>query len=634
MMEKVMKLIKGPTTLYGMALCLSVIGLPGIAGAKEMPVYHVVESGIAADQAFQLAKSLNINPELIDLDKLYSTGELQFIDAKNHQHIPTRVLGKGATDEDQQATILEQLDFESIASMKAVDGNVVLRQLQASLREVGKLPESYEPVVRHSQFDAVDKEGKSLVSALIDTNASLQLYTADLPLIGPGAKISTTVGADGNTTKLQYASRGLEQGESVPVIEHTEAQHRCEQRFLNNDLSLKLEEINVSTNLVYYAPSLDLNSVKTIQPHYDCGGTAVIGGEIINLLHELIPAVDTIDYVPDVVLEANVKGQEVSAEVNIEGGLPPYKVEWSAKNAKPLDRSGMAVTYIAQPRGVNGSEAVTVKVTDANGIETVATTKINLSNRYSFSSSPVIRYINNAVTSLLDYLVPVVQAVGGITDYGTENSVTNEFGDLEQGFIDRMQSGGVVERFSWSGTAAWEQDFKASEDSDWIDNTDITFYVGHGYGGGFTFEDTTHDDSTLDYDDATEDWGDTDLEWLALLSCQVLTQEWNGMSRFDRWKQEFDGLHLLLGFHTNAYAWMSFSGEFADNLLKNSPLTVRSAWFEATDTNQPNSVSPVVMGVFGNSGETNVNDYFWGKGSVSSDIRDGDIGGYWSIRVL
>ena len=87
--------------------------------------------------------------------------------------------------------------------------------------------------------------------------------------------------------------------------------------------ALKLEEINVRTNPVYYAPSLDLNSVKTIQPHYDCGGTAVIGGEIVNILHELIPAVDTIDYVPNVVLEAHMKGQEVSVEVNIEGGLSP-----------------------------------------------------------------------------------------------------------------------------------------------------------------------------------------------------------------------------------------------------------------------------------------------------------------------
>jgi hypothetical protein len=43
-------------------------------------------------------------------------------------------------------------------------------------------------------------------------------------------------------------------------------------------------------------------------------------------------------------------------------------------------------------------------------------------------------------------------------------------------------------------------------------------------------EDTSHDDGALDYDDATEDWGDKDQEWLALLSCQVLEDDWAGMS--------------------------------------------------------------------------------------------------------
>ncbi|MET0081302.1 MAG: DUF6345 domain-containing protein, partial [Candidatus Thiodiazotropha lotti] len=88
------------------------------------------------------------------------------------------------------------------------------------------------------------------------------------------------------------------------------------------------------------------------------------------------------------------------------------------------------------------------------------------------------------------------------------------------------------------------------------------------------------------------------------------------------------------GFHTNAYAWNSFSGEFADNMLKSSPMTVKTAWFEATDTNQPSGVVPVVMGVLGNNGMSNMNDYFWGKGSVGPDIRDGDIIGYWSIKIL
>ncbi|MDJ0808412.1 MAG: DUF6345 domain-containing protein [Gammaproteobacteria bacterium] len=629
-----MKLINRSTKLLGALVGLSALNLPGFVLANEMPVYHVVENGIDAAQAIQLAKSLNVNPELIDLKRLQRSSELHFLDVQHHQSVPTRILGSGKPDEERKATVAEALDFDAIAKLRPVDGDIVLRQLQLSLREVGKLPEIYKPQIRHTRFEAVDKAGNPMVNTQIDTHVSLDLFAADIPLVGPGAKIAATIGADGMTTRLQYANRELKQGETVPVIGHAEAQLRCEERLLNNSTGKNLEAVNVTTNMVYYSPSLDLSSVKTLQPHYDCGGTAVVDGEIVNLLHELVPAVVSVEYVPELLLDAKVDGREVTAQVHINGGLPPYAVEWSAKNIKPLNRTGTLVTYTTQPREASGSEVVTVKVTDANGVETLATTKVSIVSKPVLRSPTLLRYLGKAVSGLLDTLVSSVQAVGGVTDYGTENAVTNEFGDLEQGFIDRMQNAGVTERFSWSGTNAWEQDFKATEDSNWIDNTDITFYVGHGYGGGFTFEDSSHDDGTLDYNDATEDWGDKDLEWLALLSCQVLKDDWSGMSRFDRWKQEFDGLHMLLGFHTNAYAWMSFSGEFADNMLKSSPMSVRTAWFEATDTNQPNGVVPVVMGVFGNSGESNMNDYFWGKGSVGPDIRDGSIGGYWSITVF
>ena len=67
---------------------------------------------------------------------------------------------------------------------------------------------------------------------------------------------------------------------------------------------------------------------------------------------------------------------------------------------------------------------------------------------------------------------------------------------------------------------------------------------GHGNGGGFTFE-SNHDDGTLAYADVAGAWGDLDLEWLALLSCQVLKEEWGGQRWWQRWGPSFDGLHLL-----------------------------------------------------------------------------------------
>ncbi|MET0068317.1 MAG: DUF6345 domain-containing protein [Candidatus Thiodiazotropha sp.] len=629
-----MEIYQGSIKALSLAICCSALSLPGHASAKELPVYHVVDQGISETQIYQLSDAMMFDAQQIDLELYRRTGALSFIDLKRHQVIPTRILGPGKPDEEQKETVREAIDFETLQTLQPVDADVALHQLETALDKSGLLPETYKPGIRHTRFEAVDRAGKILADTAIDTKADLQLYAGDLPLIGPGAKISATLGSDGGITQFRFANRHLEQGESVPVIDHAQARQTCEARLLDSAMGQEMEKLNLNTQLVYYAPSMELTEVKTIQPHYDCGGTAVVDGEIVNLLHQMIPAVDSSAYVPALELSAQLAGETVTARVNIEGGTPPYAIEWSAASVKPLNRSGTAVSFPLQSRKGGVESQVTVKVTDANGIEKLASVGVAAPKLSAHESSPLLDYLGQALAQVVDVLVPSVEAVGGITDYGTENAVTNQFGDLEQGFIDRMQSAGVIERFSWSGTLAWEQDFKAGEDSNWIDNTDITFYTGHGNGDRFTFEDTTHDDGALDYDDATEDWGDKDLEWLALLSCQVLEDDWAGMSRFDRWKQEFDGLHLLMGFHTNAYAWMSFSGEFADNMLKSSPMTVRTAWFEAVDSDQPSGVVPVVMGVLDVNGMSNVNDYFWGKGSVGPDIRDGDITGYWSIKVL
>jgi hypothetical protein len=327
----------------------------------------------------------------------------------------------------------------------------------------------------------------------------------------------------------------------------------------------------------------------------------------------LIPATDDPSYVPQVRLDAVAQGDTVRATVAIEGGQPPYGIAW-ASSSTDIDSKSDRIEYRIFAREHVTSETLTVTVTDANGVFTSASQTMPVDARAS-----------------LDAARPLA---GSVRDFGAENAVNNEFGRLDKGFVDEMNADGVTQRFVWLGANAWEQDFKSPGDSSYIDNTDITFYVGHGYGGGFTFEDSSHDDGTLSHTDATGDWGDQDLEWLALLSCEVLRNDWSGQSHFSRWKQEFDGLHNLLGFHTLAYAWSSFSGEVARNLVDHG-MTVRQAWFDAVADEQPDCVEPVVMGVFANkNGLSNSNDHFWGHGSVGPDIRGSDVGGYWSIRVL
>ena len=170
-----------------------------------------------------------------------------------------------------------------------------------------------------------------------------------------------------------------------------------------------------------------------------------------------------------------------------------------------------------------------------------------------------------------------------------------------------------------------------------MDNADIVFYIGHGNGGGFTFE-SNHDDGNLTYTDAAGAWGDIDLEWLALLSCEVLKADYGGQRWWQRWGPSFDGLHLLLGFETNAHDWPAFGGTFADWTLGKHigpfilpAMPVRLSWFLAKAEQQPAADIAVAMGVIGPAGLSNYNDYFWGKGPVGPDVRGGDIHGYWRV---
>ncbi|MCP4414373.1 MAG: hypothetical protein GY808_17595 [Gammaproteobacteria bacterium] len=62
----------------------------------------------------------------------------------------------------------------------------------------------------------------------------------------------------------------------------------------------------------------------------------------------------------------------------------------------------------------------------------------------------------------------------------------------------------------------------------------------------------------------------------------------DGQEPFRNWKQEFDGLHLLLGFHTNAGVSNQFAGKFASNMV-DANMTVIQAWFDAIDEHQSSS---------------------------------------------
>jgi hypothetical protein len=587
------------------------------------PVFEVTGVGVNPDQAGLLADALKIPQDGLLMDR----GELMFIDPVAFQSIPTLPLqDQGIIDElsrgtenDKGELAFESIDFAKLRDLRPPSGGEAMYLFDGALRTAELLPANGDPVARHSMFEAVDEKGAPMMpETAIDTRVEYQFDLGGIPLIGPGARMSLVLGSDGKPTALHLATRQLKPGQLVPIIPVEEAARRCAKLY---------PQLRSSTQpkLAYYAPSLQLPGVQTIIPCYDCGGTAPVDGEQVQLLRAIIPATDEPAFAPSVQLEASAQGSLVNAEAKVAGGTPPYSYQWSSSSVDlggiPADAS--SVEYNAQPRSDLLSETVKVIVTDANGMQAHASQSVAI-----------------IVVGGFDPLV-FSPAVGGVSDYGCERGVSDLCAAQQTAFNARFAADGYVRRFNWAGPTAWERDFKEGAtglDYLYTDNADMTFYMGHGSGRGFTFE-NNNDDTVLTYTDAAGAWGDIDLEWMALLSCSVIADSYDGKSWAQRWGPAFAGLHLLCGFENTAYDEAGFGNAFANWMLgydfgfiKLSPMPIRSAWFLARDGHQPSSVIAVTMGVIGPAGCSNYNDYFWGKGSVGPDIRGSNIKGYWRVR--
>jgi hypothetical protein len=153
-----------------------------------------------------------------------------------------------------------------------------------------------------------------------------------------------------------------------------------------------------------------------------------------------------------------------------------------------------------------------------------------------------------------------------------------------------------TQRYSFAESTAWEEDFKRSAlggtENSYIDSVDLQFYVGHGWPGGFTFFNSSHDDGSLVSNDCYRSWGDRDNEWLALTSCQVLAD-----SNLGNWAACMNGQHLIMGFVTNASAYNNASStqayHFGRYIMQN--YSMPQAWYKACDVAQRGRVTRTII---------------------------------------
>ena len=154
----------------------------------------------------------------------------------HHPDIPIAVTGIDYAALDRHVPFAEDLALKSAA---------------AALESARLTPASARPMVGHTVFTtvAVDADGaeREQRRTLLDTHVSYRFVVDGYPLVGPGAQIQMSFAADGEVTRLIHATRLLEPGPSVAIIDADAIRHR---------ISCSLtDDVEVDVRLVYLAPA-------------------------------------------------------------------------------------------------------------------------------------------------------------------------------------------------------------------------------------------------------------------------------------------------------------------------------------------------------------------------------------------
>ena len=561
--------------------------------SAEAPIYAVVQEGMTQDEANALAERAGVKAAL------GKDGSFSYVAPGRFARVPSTTGVKGR-DEDGRPTVQRKVNFDALKAIQTLDEEKAL----GLARELLEAPSGFEvsPQVSHTRVDLAGRAGKPLASYDLDTTVVYELALGQAPVVGPGSHSRISFAGDGSVIALNQAMRKVEQAGSVGIISPEDALKVCQ--------SLYGARVEQSTpELVYYSPRLTGQgdgSVKFLLPHYACQPKSTRGDAVSDIVGRLVPAAP--ELTPTAELQVARDGSLMTGKVAVAGGTAPYSIKWSSSSTRLL-RSGESVEYKISSRARARTESLTATITDANGIVTTARASVSPAGGEASSAG-------------------YGGAGGSLGSVGIEQTV-DEWQcaqDSANGFRNEMNAHSQTVKFDWRGTNAWERDFHKTQtggnDVNYVDSVDAQWYTGHGSPGGFTFKSSV-DDTSIVPGDAR--WGDNfNLEWMQLESCQVL-QDTNGFNDyFGRWAPAFDGLHLLNGFHTNAYCIGGGTGaRFAHYLFPDwwrGPLTVSQAWAAMANDLEPSgvrwrSISPAAAGWV-----HNLDDHYWGQGSTGPDI--------------
>jgi hypothetical protein len=317
----------------------------------QLPVYRVATTGIRETQAHQLAEALKIPAKGLR----WLDGEASFVDRDKYLAVPSTLIKDpdiiarftGATTNHHPDIPIgvTGIDYAALDRHVPFADSLALGSATAALESAGLTPASARPIVGHTVFTTVsiDADGAEQKQrrTLLDTHVSYRFVVDGYPLVGPGAQIQISFAAKGEVTRLIHATRVLEPGPSVAIIDADAIRQRI--------ASSVTDDVVVDVRLVYLAPSLRnaLNGASywrpsDIIPWYAVTVTRTVKHPDRGTEHpltsrvRLIPATDDTRFVPSVTVAASaIDGSRVKARATVSGGTAPYSFLWGDRTPTP-----------------------------------------------------------------------------------------------------------------------------------------------------------------------------------------------------------------------------------------------------------------------------------------------------------
>ena len=404
-----------------------------------------------------------------------------------------------------------------------------------------------------------------------------------LPVVGGGGRFSVTLGEGGRPLAARGAWR-------PPVGKPTlhEVIDRAKADEIYRAQVADVPSVKWTSELAYYsAPSFTEQS--QLYPVYVYSGVADYKGNLVPLRKIMIPATE-IGEMPQKAprqnprkrsAEPKIRPLPVDLQLAAGEALPPGIVV----NRKLMQKRGMkfADWFVASPAGsalVLNPNLTPIQIRDL----------LNYLGYYSAGTS-------------------WIGLSGGLG--GSQNNA--------KGFVDELAASGWHIRFNWGDGNAWESDWRKNDDQ-WVDAVDFVFYTGHANSDGWVL--AAPEDTFLHFTETAGSrdlWGANNLEWAVVAACGPLQDEvvGSGGDVLERWRDAFDGLHILMG-----YAQVTYDNEEEGKRLAQyakAGSTIIQSWFRTGQEIQPEGIW-VGAYYLGNSSGSTANDHLWGVGSVGPDI--------------